>query len=151
MIFSVNLPLVFIHKFLPELNSNQQPGKPREQHLGEVRQGTKYFRIEVYRDRNIEQHFIVFLYFYSLSTSYSYTQNWRNTSGSILDLVQTEVIYSNSCLHLKMFVQHMTVYNSTAYFNNKTVYNSTAYFNNNYRKSVTFALIDSNPQYFSLV
>ena len=36
-----------------------------------------------------------------------------------------------------MFVQYMTVDNSTAYFNN------------NYRKSVTFVYIDSNPQYFS--
>ena len=49
-----------------------------------------------YAPGNIEQHFIVF----------------------IVDLVQTEVIYSYSYLHFKIFVQHMTVYNSTVYFNN---------------------------------
>ena len=79
----------------------------------------------------------MFIYSDSSSASYTYKQNWRNKPCSILDLVQTEVIYSNSCLHLKLFVQFMTLYNSTAYFNN------------NYRKSVTFGyiLVDSNPQY----
>ena len=45
----------------------------------------------------------------------------------MLDLVKTEVIYFNSCLQLKLFVQYMAVYNSTAYFNNI------------YLKSITFA------------
>ena len=52
-------------------------------------------------------------------------------SRNKLDSVETEVIYSNSCSHLKQFVQYMAVYNSTVY-----------------GKSVPLAQIDSNTQYF---
>ena len=40
LIFSVNLLLVFIYKFYHEEIQILQPGEPREQHLGEVWQGT---------------------------------------------------------------------------------------------------------------
>ena len=37
ILFSVNLPMVFIYKFCKkELPAIQPSGKPREQHLGEV-------------------------------------------------------------------------------------------------------------------
>ena len=46
LIFLVNLPLVFIYKFyMKEIQIQQLPGEPWEQHLGEVRQGTLKFNI----------------------------------------------------------------------------------------------------------
>ena len=40
LIFSVNLSMVFISKFCKTEIQIQPPGEPREQHLGENRQGT---------------------------------------------------------------------------------------------------------------
>ena len=45
----MNLPLVFIYKFYQNEIQIQQPGKPREQHLGE---GTLKFKLDVRNRRN---------------------------------------------------------------------------------------------------
>ena len=40
-------PLVFIHKFRKKGIQSQPPGEPREQHLGEVRQGTLKSKFDI--------------------------------------------------------------------------------------------------------
>ena len=45
----MNLPLVFIYKFYQNEIQIQQPGKPREQHLGE---GTLKFKLDARNRRN---------------------------------------------------------------------------------------------------
>ena len=43
----MNLPLVFINKFYQKETQIQPPGEPREQHLGEVRQGTLKLKFNI--------------------------------------------------------------------------------------------------------
>ena len=47
----MNLPLVFIYKFYQKEIQMFQPGEPREQHLGEVRQGTLKFKFNISNPR----------------------------------------------------------------------------------------------------
>ena len=63
--FSVYLPLVFIYKFYEKEIQIQQPGTPREQHVGVVRQGTLKLKFNISNHRNLSANLsISFIYFY---------------------------------------------------------------------------------------
>ena len=52
LIFSLNLPLVFIYKFYQKEIKILLPGEPREQHIGKVRQGTLKLKFNISNHHN---------------------------------------------------------------------------------------------------
>ena len=61
LIFSVNLPLVYIYKFRKKETKIQPPGEPREHRLGEALQGTSKSKFYIILSSFLKSSFGIYL------------------------------------------------------------------------------------------